>query len=175
MLDIEEYREIFSWDADKALSREEIERAFDKLDAFNQIIYDFLIQYNKYSYRERKYHSGVLLSMLEIHLLTDIARHPDLTSADLARKWDKTPSFISQVLRRLEDDGLIYRTQNKQDRKRQDLFLTPKGIEIDAYHREYDTRSIISTNKELLKRFSLEEIMTMRRVLEAYGNMIAEE
>lgn len=162
-------------DPDAVLSDDERNEVFEKLNAFNQVVYDFVIRYNKYFYRSRVYHDGIALTMLEVHIVTDIAQSPGITSVELARKWDKTPSYLSQLLRKLEEEGLIYRTLNEQNRKYYNLYLTEKGQAVDLHHKEYDIHSILSTNQELLKVFTLDEIITMRRVMEAYGDLINEE
>lgn len=164
----------YETDIDK-LSGDELERVFRELNEFNKYIYDFVIGYYKYIYKTKDYGTENNFSMLEAHLITDIAKEPGITANILAKKWDKTPAFISQSLTKLENNGYIIRRLNKENRKFYNLYLTKKGDEFDKIHKKYDIRSIVETNKKLMKKFSFEELVNLRVILKEYENIISEE
>lgn len=167
--------DLFSQDAPEPLDAQSTAALFAKLDAFNQIVYDFVIKYYKYIYRTRVYYAGCALTMLEAHILTNIGAQPGITACELAKKWDRTPAFLSQTIRHLEEEGFVRKAISRRDRKYNDLYLTAKGKEVDLAHQRYDIRSIIGTNRELLKQFSLEQILTSREVMQVYGELIGKE
>lgn len=157
------------------LTPESIDSLYAKLNEFNQVVYDFVIKYYRYIYRTRTYRSDVSLSMIEAHLITDISNQPGITASELAKKWERTPAFLSQTIRKLEMLGIVCKQINENDRKYYNLFLTDKGKDIDLAHKQYDVHSIAATNRDLLKRLTLEEIFTMRKVMNAYGDLISRE
>lgn len=158
-----------------SLNGKELEKTFKELNEFNMYIYNFVISYYKYTYKTKNYGTKDNYSMLEAHIITDIAENPGITANLIAKKWDKTPAFISQSLTKLEDRGLIERKLNKNNRKFYNLFLTDNGKKFDEIHKKYDIKSIINTNKKLMEKFSLDELIKLRVILEEYGKIILEE
>lgn len=63
----------------------------------------------------------------------------------------------------------------RKNRKYYNLFLTEKGKDFDFAHKKFDVNSIITTNRELLKTFTAEEIEIMRKVMSEYSRIISEE
>lgn len=53
--------------------------------------------------------------------------------------------------------------------------MTEEGKKFDLTHRKYDIKSIIKTNKELMKKFSMEDILKMRFMLKEYSDIIMSE
>ncbi|WP_100065258.1 MarR family transcriptional regulator [Miniphocaeibacter massiliensis] len=157
------------------LEEKEIKDLYYTLDEFNEYIYQFVINYYKYIYKSKDYGTDMNLSMLEAHIITDISDNPGITANILAKKWDKTPAFISQRLTKLEKNNLIYRELNEENRKFYNLYLTKEGKDFDLRHKKYDIKSIIKTNKELIKKFSIEEIINMRFMLKEYSDIIMSE
>lgn len=157
------------------LNEKEIIDLFVVLDDFNNYVYQFVVNYYKYIYKSKSYGTDLTFSMLEAHIVTDIADNPGITANVLAKKWDKTPAFISQRLTKLEKNNLIYRELNESDRKFYNLYLTEEGKKFDLTHRKYDIKSIIKTNKELMKKFSMEDILKMRFMLKEYSDIIMSE
>lgn len=168
----EEAKEILSLDLSEELSDEQVKRLFPLLNNFNQIVYDFVIKYHQYLYRSRVYVGDQAQNMLEVHVIRDIGEKPGITAVELSKKWDRTPAFLSQVIKKLEEQGYIRRELSQRNRKYYHLYLSDKGLELDRAHQEYDVRSIIGTNQKLLKNFTLEQILSSREVLAAYGELI---
>ena len=161
-------------DLDK-LSKDELEDMYVNLNEFNEYIYDFVLNYYKYIYKTKDYGMGLNLSMLEVHLITDIADNPGITANLLAKKWKKTAAFISQSISKLDKLGLIYRELNEENKKYYNIYLTDKGYELDIKHKKYDICSITRTNRELMKKYSLEEIIKMRIIMKDYLDIVANE
>lgn len=166
--------QVLNLDLSQGLTQEQVDTLFPPLNAFNQIVYDFVIKYHKYIYRTRSY-GGHTFSMVEVHVLKDIGTSPGITAGELAVKWNRTPASMSQTIRKLEDQGLLRREADEKDRKYYHLFLTQEGQKVDDVHRRFDIHSIIGTNQKLLEKFSVEEILSCRDVLAAYGDLIDNE
>lgn len=159
----------------ESLSKEEILDLYKSLNEFNVYVYDFVLTYYNYIYKTKDYGTGLFLSMLEAHVITDIADNPGISATEIAKKWDRTPAAISQIIRKLEAEKILTRKLNDKNRKYYNLFLTQKGKDFDFAHKKYDVNSIITTNKELLKTFTAEEIEISRKVMREYGKIIDAE
>lgn len=157
------------------LSDEELSQLYEKYDEFNQIVYNFVLTYYNYIYREKDYGTGDKLKMIEVHIVSDIADTPGITAQDLAKKWDRTPAFISKTLRILEDLGYVKQKINPKNRRFNILSLSEKGKHLDLLHKKFDIESIRTTNKALLEHFTMEEIVKFRQFLVRYGKLIDEE
>lgn len=72
---------------------------------------------------------GSGLSGLQFGLLRMINLEP-LTSSELSRKFQVDPSTLVPTVNGLEKRGLIYRTRDSSDRRRQPLYLTEQGAEL---------------------------------------------
>lgn len=52
------------------------------------------------------------------------------SATDLARRWQVTPAVVTGVIDRLERRGLVRREADPKDRRRLNLALTAKGLEM---------------------------------------------
>ena len=157
------------------LDENQLESLYTDLNTFNDYVYNFVVNYHKSIYKSKDYGTGITLSMLEAHLITDISNTPGITANMLARKWDKTSAFISQSLKKLEELNLIYREVNEENRKYYNLYITDKGRKFDLAHKKYDVKSIIKTNRELMKKFPIEDLINMRIIMKEYIDIIDNE
>jgi DNA-binding MarR family transcriptional regulator len=67
------------------------------------------------------------LTALQYTALTVLERHPNLTSAQLARNSFVTAQAMADMVSALRDLGLIERHRDERDRRRLVLALTPAG------------------------------------------------
>ena len=70
------------------------------------------------------------LTALQYTALTVLERHPDLTSAHLARNSFVTAQSMADMVTTLRDRGVIDRHQDPSDRRRLVLSLTPAGRDL---------------------------------------------
>lgn len=164
--------EIFEQKDLSSLSPKEIEEVYSLLNEFNSYIYNFVLTYYKYMYTPREYVPNGSLSMMEVHLITHISQQPGIYASTLAEKWDCTPAYISRILKGLEQKGYIYRKANNNNHRFFHLYVTEKGQAMDLAHKKYDILSIVKTNSLLLQKFSLDDLINLRNMLEEYGKHI---
>ena len=100
--------------------------------------------------------------------LKHIADHHGITVTELARDYGKTKGAVSQILKKVESKGLVYREVDPENDNRYHLFLTDKGKELDEAHRRYDEIGFGESMDMVRERFSEDEINTTFRVLEAW-------
>lgn len=166
------YDEIINTWVKEDESIEEINRRFEKLNKKSEILYKFVLGYTNYMMIRRDYGTTEKLSMLESHIVVDIVDNPGITVTDLAKKWIKTTSAISQNIKRLIQEGYIYREISKENAKFFNLYATDKGKKMAIEHKKYDNIDIIKTNKLLLKKFTAEQLAYFDKILEEYSRIL---
>lgn len=146
-----------------------IEENFRKLNKIFQILYDFILIYNSYSIKPRNYsHSKEILSMIEAHILLKIVDNPKITVSDLANFFKKTPSAISQIVKKLIQKEYIYREISPINAKFFYLIPTEKAKIFTLCHKHYDNIDSVKTLKKLAKYCSTEEIVCFYKVMETF-------
>ena len=114
------------------------------------------------------YGTGEAYTSVEVHTLKHIADHHGITVTELARDYGKTKGAVSQILKKVESKGLIYREVDPENDNRYHLFLTEKGKELDEAHRRYDEVGFGESMDIVRERFSEDEVNTAFCVLEAW-------
>ena len=115
------------------------------------------------------YGTGVEYTSVEVHLLEYITDHPGKTVTDLSLDFDKTKAAISQMLKKIEEKGLIDHREALDSKKKQLYFATAKGLELNQAHLNYDDRVFGKTLALLQEYCTQEEIETCFHVLEAFA------
>ncbi len=133
-----------------------------------QAIEGFLDAFSKAENNLRDYGNGDLNSMIQVHLLAEIDRHPGITATELAAMKQKSKSYLSQTLSVLENKGYIERFADKSDSKKQKLFVTQAGRYLCEIHTHYDLMSMAYTYEQLSKQFSEEDIDRFFDIMRAY-------
>ena len=96
------------------------------------------------------------------HLILEVLWGKDgLSASDIGKKLTLDGATLSGVLDRLGTGGWILKEPDSDDKRVQRNYLTPKSIELKPKLSE--ARDL--TNEDLLKTFSLEEKMLLKRFL----------
>lgn len=101
------------------------------------------------------------LSMAQYAALSNLAREPELTNAELARRAFVTPQTMIRIVATLEDTGWISRAIDPANRRRQQYSLTPVGA------RRIQAADEIANNvdRQMTSGMSTGEIRTLRALL----------
>jgi DNA-binding MarR family transcriptional regulator/N-acetylglutamate synthase-like GNAT family acetyltransferase len=67
-------------------------------------------------------------SLAEVRVLYELAHQTNPTASDLARQLDLDPGYLSRILRKFDEHGLLDRTRSQRDGREQHLSLTPRGL-----------------------------------------------
>ena len=134
----------------------------------SELLYRFADKLDRYSDVPRDYGSGISITMAEVHLLTSIAEHPGTTVTELAEEKVKTPSAVSQLIKKLEGKGFIYRKPHPEHGKKVCFYVTPEGERLSNLHKTYDVQRINQTLGILLQTCTMEDIDAFFRVVERY-------
>ena len=101
------------------------------------------------------------LTALQYTALTVLERHPDLTSARLARHSFVTAQTMSDMVTALRDRGLIERHRDPADRRRLVLALTGKGHELLEEYRP----AVSGLEAEMLSGLTANEAARLRQAI----------
>ena len=103
------------------------------------------------------------LTALQYTALTVLERHPDLSSAQLARNSFVTAQSMADMITTLEGHGLIERHRDRTDRRRLVVALTIDGRELlDRYRDQVD-----ALEKQMLAGLTQAQVSSLRRNLHA--------
>ena len=104
--------------------------AVEKTEAFQELLRE-LSYYGRVLGRwqslSRWYGEDVLLYAAEADLLAEIGDRQPVTARELARMKVATPSAISQMVKRLDEKGLLEKQAREDDRRAIGLSLSPGG------------------------------------------------
>lgn len=75
---------------------------------------------------------GSPFSLPELRLLWELAHHQHTTATELARTLDLDAGYLSRLLRRLKEQGLIESVRSPADARQTHLSLTPAGRDAFA-------------------------------------------
>ena len=154
---------------------DQIEADFNVMNySLMEPMYNFVVSHSKYFSIRKDYGTGIELTMIEAHILQDIKENPHTTVSSLALQWGKTSSAISQIIKKLDEKGLINRVINQNDRKINNLVLTTLGAETALAHNIFDNKDILRTRKKLLEKFSIEEMIAFDKICKEYTEIIEE-
>ncbi len=101
------------------------------------------------------------LTALQYTALTVLERHPDMSSAQLARNSFVTAQTMADMVTALQERGLIERHRDPDDRRRLVLALTPDGRQLLSAHRD----KVSDLETEMLAGVSEEQAAELRRIL----------
>src|SRR3712207_6731527 len=108
-------------------------------------------------------------SLTEARVLFEIAHRDELTASDLWRELGLDPGYLSRILGRLEQSGLIGKARSEADGRRRLLSLTPEGREayslLDNRSREEVAEMLHELSEGDQKRL-LESMRTIESVLD---------
>ncbi len=66
-------------------------------------------------------------SLAEARILFELAQHDDVTATGLCRELGLDPSYLSRMLARLEQQGLVERVRSEKDGRQRLMCLSPDG------------------------------------------------
>ena len=88
-----------------------------------------------------KSHLGSGLSLAEVRVLYEIANSPGVLASQIVDGLGLDAGYLSRMLKRFEDGGLITRQRSREDGRAAALSLTPKGLaHFDELDREAASR-----------------------------------
>ncbi len=104
-------------------------------------------------------------------LLQFIWDHPGCTQKEAADELDVTPASAAASLKRLEKAGLVLRQPDQKDTRRNQLFITDRGMA----QMEENKRQFAKLDERMFQGMSEEEVEAFRRACEKMFDNLADE
>jgi DNA-binding MarR family transcriptional regulator len=111
------------------------------------------------------------LTALQYTALTVLERHPNLSSAQLARNSFVTAQSMADMVTALEQRSLIERHRDADDRRRLVLALTPDGRKLLSRYRG----KVAALEEQMLAGLDRSQTQELRRILLACRANLAEQ
>ncbi|MGX4763408.1 MarR family winged helix-turn-helix transcriptional regulator [Holzapfeliella sp. JNUCC 72] len=96
-------------------------------------------------------------SLLEMRVLGEIGRNQGIISNNLLPILSIDKTYLSRILRKLKQDDLIERKQDKQDLRIYHLYLTDKGQDLNN-HIEEQSDNQVADNLKVLSSSEINEL-----------------
>lgn len=107
-------------------------------------------------------------TLTESRVLYELAHSPRTDAADLRAELSLDAGYLSRILNKFEQDGLIERTPSRQDPRRRRVTLTARGRETGKLLEERATESVgslLATVPEAERPRLAEAMTTVRTIL----------
>ena len=104
-------------------------------------------------------------SMIEMRILGEIGRHPNITANQLTKCLNIKKSYLSRKLSKLEREGYISKKKNPNDSRSMQLFLSEMGLELNKYVEEQSDRKVLEL-LEPLDAADYQELVTAMQTIE---------
>lgn len=114
------------------------------------------------------YGTGQKYTPVEVHMLEYIINNPGKMTTELSAEWDKTKAAISQMMKKMEEKGLVTHREAHDSRKKQLYYATPYGEELNRQHLAYDERVFGRTLDLMREECSEEEILQCFSTLQKF-------
>jgi len=141
----------------------------------SNLIYRFATMYNNYYNLPKDYGAEISLTAVEINTLKSIEDNPGITVTELAAAGDKTKGAVSQIVKRLEQRGYLFRKRCPIDGKRALLHVNEEGRRLSLLHKKYSLSDIKNTMDRLLEQCEVAEVDAFFKVIEAYISILDSE
>lgn len=150
-------------------------KKYKELSKIIDPMYNFILEFSNYFNIRRSYTIGPELTMIEVHILTQICDNPGITVTELANNWKRTTSAISQTVRKLMKQDLVFRENSKENGKIFHLYTSDFGNKLVSSHKKYDNINILKSRKKLLEKFTVDELVAFDDICEEYTKLLREE
>ena len=119
----------------------------------------------------KSFNTDVNIYRGEIHIIQLIGDRSELHISEISRLIGVTKGTVSQIVKRLENKGLVQKHIDSENNTRQIATLTQKGITAYKAHLEYHNRKHAEM-KRFLDTLTADERHLIERFLEEAHDMI---
>ena len=141
----------------------------------SDLLYRFSALQIEYYHMPHELDSALPLSMAEVHTLRNIEENPGITVTELAASGRKTKGAVSQIVKKLENRGYLFRERCPVDGKRALLHVNEEGKRLSQIFKKHSLKSLRSLLDGLLERCGMAEVDAFFTVAAAYVQLLEEE
>lgn len=142
----------------------------------SDLTHNYVMRYADRNARKIDYGTGIRYTSVELHVLEKICDHPGITVTELSKLSYRTKGAISQIVKKLNEKGLV--AKNNQDTgilRQVALSPTKDGIHLNKLHLEYDRRNTEEFYETVAQTCSYEEINAFFKVMETCFELLSPE
>lgn len=114
-------------------------------------------------YGEGEIHTG-----LEMHTLRYIVTNPGCTVTEIAEAWSRTVGAISQVVKKLRNDGMVTQRTDPANERRNLLQATEQGLELDHAQRLRELERSKGLVRSLKYNYTDEQLLDTITILQQF-------
>ncbi|WP_018924088.1 MarR family winged helix-turn-helix transcriptional regulator [Salsuginibacillus kocurii] len=115
--------------------------------------------------------SEISLTKRQEAILMFIFYSENVTMSGIAEYFDISKSAVSQALNKLEEQDIIVRTINKDNRREMDLSVGKKGEKIKEEFKQAEDMIV----EKYLTKLNIEDLHQIRDLFDSFENIIIEE
>ncbi len=135
-------------------------------------LYDFAVRHSWHRisrmYNQKAAEHDMTMSIGFILMSIDKEGTP---STQLGPKMGMEPTSLSRTLKTMEDRNLIYRVEDKKDKRKVLIFLTEEGVENRRMVRDV----VVGFNNQIFSKIPKSKMKTFFEVIEKVDKLIEEE
>lgn len=104
---------------------EELDRSVYLIDEYDKLLHDY---------------NGAVMFQAESQMIKTIGDLPGITASQISKKFGKSTSASSQIIRKLKNKGWVKQARNSSNSREYNLFLTDEGKDIYGKHRDFEQK-----------------------------------
>lgn len=104
---------------------EELDHSVYLIDEYDKLLHDY---------------NGEVMFQAESQMIKTIGDFPGITASQISKKFGKSTSSSSQIIRKLKNKGWVRQTRNELNSREYNLFLTEAGKGIYDKHRDFEQK-----------------------------------
>lgn len=141
----------------------------------SDLISRFVSLQNDYYDIPRDYGDGTFLTAVELHTLKNIEDNPGITVTEMAEQGFRTKGAISQIVKKLENRGYLFRKRCPVDGKRVLLHVNEEGQRISSIYKKCSADDLKHMLDLLMKKCDAAEIDAFFSVISTYVEVLEDE
>lgn len=132
-----------------------------KMKSKKEKVMDSLIRINRKLFTVNNYNNDSLIGIGQINILNEIMNHEKITQDELAKVMNLDKTTIAKAVKRLESNGLITRNQCETDRRKKELSVTEKVLNV----KEHMTKHMDENRNSIFEGVNEDEMDIFQDVL----------
>ena len=135
-------------------------------------LYDFLMVAGGLVNHAEIVSHGHHLTILEVRIIMLIKDFPGTTATDICKRWNRTRGAISQMLKKIEQKGFIYKEKDSQNDRVYCLYVTDWGVDAVNEFTIKDFQDDTYIVRHLLESCTEEELRAFYKVIDCYRQIL---
>ncbi len=115
---------------------------------------------------------GQSLTILEMRIIMLVNENPGITATDLCKRWNRSRGAISQMLKKIEEKGFVYREKGGHGGRLSGIYATDWGVEATNEFTVRDFQDNTHIMKHIMEECSEDELRAFYKVMDCYCRVL---